>query len=122
MGSNPINLALRFILEISSLVIIGIWSYKLSDDFSRYIWMILIPVFWATIWGVFNVPNDPSRSGKAPVIVPGYLRLIIEILFFGFGCWVLYNMEQFNWCILLISVVSIHYVISYDRIRWLLSK
>ncbi|MEZ4923665.1 MAG: YrdB family protein [Crocinitomicaceae bacterium] len=122
MGSNPINLALRFILEISSLVIIGIWSYKLSDDFSRYIWMILIPVFWATIWGVFNVPNDPSRSGKAPIVVPGYVRLIIEFLFFTFATIAIYASIDKMFALIFSSVTAVHYLISYDRIRWLLSK
>jgi hypothetical protein len=45
--------------------------------------MILIPLLAATAWGVFNVKGDPSRSGKAPVPVPGIVRLLLELAFFG---------------------------------------
>ncbi len=39
----------------------------------------------AICWGIFNVPDDPARSGQAPVLVPGWFRLLLEIALFGFS-------------------------------------
>ena len=66
MGSHPINLAFRFLLELAALVASGFWGWRQSDGGFRYILAIGIPVFLAVVWGTFAVPNDPSRSGKSP--------------------------------------------------------
>ena len=122
MSSNPINLAVRFLLEIFSLAVMGIWGWRQSDNWERYFLAIGLPVIAAVIWGTFAVANDPSRSGNAPVPVPGIVRLAIEFLFFGFTYWALCNMKSYNLSLLLAVVVVIHYVVSYDRIFWLLTK
>jgi hypothetical protein len=74
------------------------------------------------IWGTFAVANDPSRSGNAPVPVSGIVRLGIEFLFFSFASWALYNMESIRLSMVFGIVVLAHYLISYDRIYWLLIK
>lgn len=122
MSSNPINLAVRFLLEISSLAVIAVWGWNRSGSWERYIFTIGLPVIAAVIWGVFAVANDPSRSGKAPIPVSGIVRLGIEFLLFGFAIWALYNMEL-NWLSLSFgAAVLVHYAVSYDRIFWLLTK
>ncbi|MCB0653875.1 MAG: YrdB family protein [Saprospiraceae bacterium] len=122
MSSNPINLAVRFLLEIFSLAVIGVWGWKQSDSWEKYVLAIGLPVIAAVIWGTFAVANDPSRSGNAPVPVSGIVRLGIEFLFFGFATWALYNMESNQLSLVLGALVLVHYVISYDRIFWLLTK
>ena len=122
MSSNPINLAVRFLLEIFSLAIIGIWGWKQSANWERYLLAIGLPVVAAAIWGTFAVANDPSRSGNAPVAVSGLVRLCIEFLFFGFATWALYNMESNYLSLALAAIVLVHYGFSYDRVYWLLTK
>ena len=122
MSSNPINLGLRFLLEIFSLIVIGTWGWKQTDNWERYILAIGLPLITAAIWGTFAVANDPSRSGNAPVPVSGIVRLGIEFLFFGFATWALYNMKSYQLSLVLSAFVLVHYVISYDRIFWLLKK
>lgn len=122
MSSNPINLALRFLLEIFSLAVTGIWGWKQSDSWGRLVLAIGLPVIVAAIWGTFAVANDPSRSGKAPVPVPGIVRLGIEFLVFGFATWALYSIGSNQLSLMLGALVLLHYIISYDRIYWLLTK
>ena len=122
MGSHPVNLLLRFLLEISALISVGLWGWKQSDGWLRLLLAIGIPVILATIWGLFAVPNDPSRSGKAPVITPGVIRFIIELIFFALATWSLYDMEFKKMSLTLGIVVIFHYIISYDRIIWLISQ
>lgn len=122
MGSHPLNLALRFLLEVLALLSIGIWSYRLIPNGWRYVLAALIPILVATAWGVFNVPGDPSRSGEAPVIVPGLIRLLLELTIFGFAVWCLTQSEMSRWAFILGGVVILHYAISYDRIAWLVQS
>ncbi|MCX2745501.1 YrdB family protein [Mangrovivirga sp. M17] len=122
MGSHPINLAIRFILELIALVSAGLWGWVNGDGWLRFTYAISIPVTMAVIWGTFNVPGDPSRSGKAPIVIPGIIRLVIELLFFGFAVWFLNDIGYIILSYLLGMVVVVHYFVSYDRIRWLLSR
>ena len=122
MGSHPINLALRFLLEMAALIATGIWGYKLTAGWPRYLWMILIPVAFAAIWGVFAVPDDPSRSGAAPVPTPGVVRLILELGFFAFAAWTLYDTGWPKLSLVQGIIVVLHYAVSYDRIMWLFSR
>lgn len=122
MGSNPINLILRFLLEISALASVGVWGWKLSDGWVRFVLAIGIPIILSIIWGIFAVPNDPSRSGSAPVITPGVIRLGIELGFFAFATWSLYDMELEKLSMAYGIIVALHYIVSYDRIIWLLSQ
>ena len=76
----------------------------------------------AVIWGTFAVPGDPSRSGGAAIVTSGIVRLIIELAFFGFAIWALYNTGFIKISTELGIIVTLHYIVSYDRIIWLLSR
>ena len=122
MASHPINLAIRFLLELTALAAMGIWGWKLSDGWIRFVLVAAIPILAATLWGIFAVPNDPSRSGAAPIVIPGLLRLAIEFAFFTFATWIFYDLTYTRLSWILGITVIIHYIVSYDRIMWLLSK
>jgi hypothetical protein len=122
MGSHPINLTIRFLLEISALVAMGMWGWKYSDGWLRYVLAIGIPIVFAVIWGIFAVPNDPSRSGTAPIVTPGIIRLAIELGFFTLATWSLYDMGFDKLSLVFGVIVILHHIISYDRIIWLVSQ
>jgi hypothetical protein len=121
MSNNPINLAFRFILELAALAAIGIWGWYQGEGISRILFAIGAPVLMAIIWGTFRVPNDASASGKAPIPIPGILRLVIELSLFSFAVWGLFQTgkETLGW--ILGILVVIHYLISYDRCIWLIT-
>lgn len=121
MGSNPINLGIRFILEIVALVSIGAWAKGRFPGALGFVLMIVFPLIAAVIWGTFNVSGDPSRSGAAPVPVPGIVRLLIELLILGLGAVALYSFNpSYGWVFGIFMLV--HYLLSYDRIAWLLQR
>lgn len=122
MGSNPINLTVRFLLELTALFAMGIWGWKQSDTWIRFLLVIAIPIIAMIIWGTFAVPDDPSRSGQAPVQVPGMVRLLIEWSFFSFAVWIFQDLglPKLSWWIG--SITFIHYAVSYDRIIWLIAR
>lgn len=122
MAYHPINLTLRFLLELAALVAVGAWGWQQREDGLRFALAIGLPLLLAIAWGVFAVPGDPSRSGKAPMPVPGWLRLVFELAFFALAVWALYDLAYILPAWGLGILVALHYLASYDRIRWLLAR
>ena len=82
----------------------------------------VLPFALALIWGIFAVPGDPSRSGKAPVPIAGSLRLLLELLVFSFPVWCLADQGMPYLAGAFAILVLFHYIISLDRIKWLVKK
>lgn len=116
------NLALRFALEIVALVALGLAGWKLGSGAMRWILAIAIPALAAVAWTVFNVPNDPSRSGEAPVEVSGWIRLAVELLVLGGGAVALWYAGQPALALGYAALIVLHYATSIDRIRWLIEQ
>ena len=122
MGSHPINFALRFVLEIAGLAALGWlgWHYGRGDY--RYALAIGIPLMAAVLWGTFAVPDDPSRSGEAIVQISGIVRLLLELVFFAAATWSLFTIGATTLGWTYGVVVLAHYVVSYDRVLWLIHQ
>ena len=122
MGSHPLNLAVRFLLELTALFSMGIWGWRYGEGWVRLVLAALIPILAGVLWGTFAVPDDPSRSGTAPIAVPGLVRLTIEAAVFGLGVWAMNNagFTRSSWVFGIIVVF--HYAVSYDRIMWLIRR
>lgn len=122
MGSHPINLAIRFFLEIAALWSLGFWGWRSGAGWQRLVLALVLPIIAAALWGVFAVPGDPSRSGSAVIAVPGVLRLALELGIFALGTWALHDsgFTRASW--VLGIIVALHYLTSYDRISWLVRQ
>lgn len=119
MSQNAVNLAVRFLLEIAGVVglfRLGLW---IADGPLALFLAIVLSMGAATAWGLFNVPGDRSRSGRAPVQVSGVLRLSMEVVILGAGAvgWFLTGPGWFAWTYTTILVA--HHLLSWDRVGWL---
>ncbi|WP_426669020.1 YrdB family protein [Mucilaginibacter sp. McL0603] len=112
MNTNPANLAIRFLLEIVMLIILGCWGWHLTEPWIRYIAAPGLPLIAAVLWGIFLIPNDPK---PAPVAIPGILRLLLELGLFGLSAWPLYDLGYSKSAIIMTIIVILHYIVSYDR-------
>ena len=122
MGSHPLNLVLRFLLEIAALVAIGYWGFSQHTGIWRFVLGLGGPLVAAVLWATCAAPSDPSRSGKAPVPVPGVVRLLLELAFFGLAAWALYDAGKPILALVLAGVTTAHYALSYDRVIWLIRQ
>lgn len=122
MGYHPLNLVFRFILELCAFISVGVWGFNQTDGLLKFVLTFGFPMMLATIWGVFAVPNDKSRSGNAPIPTPGFIRLILELGIFAMAAWSLFSLGQTTFSYTFGIAVVIHYALSYDRIAWLMSK
>jgi hypothetical protein len=114
------NLALHFILELCALAALSYWGFKTGGGgLTRAALGVGIPLLVAFAWGTFRVPNDP---GKAPVPVPGLLRLLLELAVFGLGVAGLAaaGRPSLAWAFGL--VVLVNYALMYERLAWLLRQ
>lgn len=118
MSKNPINLALRFFLELGALAAYALWGWNTGQGWLRYALAIGVPVIMAACWGTFRIPNDP---GPAPVAVPGWARLGLELVFFAGACFALFQLNAQPYAWLFTVLVAIHYLTSLDRISWMLA-
>jgi hypothetical protein len=122
MGSHPLNLTIRFLLEVLALVALGVWGWQQQTGWLRLVLAFGLPVLAAAVWGTFAVPNDPSRSAAAPVPIPGLLRLLLEAAIFGLATLSLFMLGAITLGLVFGIAVVIHYLVSYDRVMWLLSR
>ncbi len=112
------QLFIRFALELAAQLALANWGYATGG------WplAIALPVIAAVLWGTFAVVGDPSRSGKAPVPVPGWLRFAIELLVFIGGAAALAGLQRWPWFGFYSAAVALHHAQTVPRIRWLLTR
>ena len=119
VGSHPVNLGFRFILELAALLALALWGSRQAEGVLSLVLALGVPALAATIWAVFRVPGDSSASGKAPVPVPGILRLALELGFFAFAAWAFTTTVGGSAALVFGGAVLVHYALSYDRLKWL---
>ena len=122
MGSNPVNLAIRFLLELGGLAAFAAIGWAQGAGMFRYLFAIGFPLAASVLWGTFAVPDDPSRSGTAVVAIPGFARLTLELIFFAAGTWAIFALGATALAWAYGVIVLAHYAVSYDRIRWLVRQ
>ena len=116
------NLALRFALEVAALVGLAAGGRSLFEEPGSWIAAVALPLIGAVAWGVFNVPGDPSRSGAAPVPVPGVVRLVLEALVLCAGA-AGFALAGRPWVsVVVVALVVLHYATTVERMRWLLAR
>jgi hypothetical protein len=122
VGTHPVNLAVRFVLEIAAFAAYVVWGHLTVDGPWGWLLGTGVGVIAGALWGTFAVPDDPSRSGRAPVPVPGWARLALEGAFFGGAVWGLATVGLPTWAIALGAAAVAHYALSWDRIGWLVAQ
>lgn len=112
MSTNPLNLAVRFLLELVMLAAIACWGYHRFAGWAGVAAAIAFPIAAAMLWGVFRIPNDPR---PAPVAIPGPLRLLLEWALFGWAAWALHDLGYDTLAWVLAGMLLAHYLVSFDR-------
>jgi hypothetical protein len=113
MGSHPVNLGFRFLLELAALGAFGYWGWQAREDWLRVVLAIGAPAVAAMVWGTFRV-RDSVRH--VPVAVPGGVRLVVELLYFGLAVAALAGAGATGAAWVLGAAVAVHYALSYDYV------
>ena len=116
------NLALRFGLELVALAGLALAAWRWTPGPARLVAVVAAPLVAAVVWGTFNVVGDPSRSGQAPVEVPGVTRLLLEVAVLGAGAAGLALAWRPEAGLAMAGVTVAHYAAGWSRLRWLLAS
>lgn len=124
MSEHPVNLGFRFILEIAAVSALAFWGWAWGGWY-RWPLAIAIAVTAMAVWAIFRTPGD-GTSGAGLVATAGPLRLALELALFSLAVVALLTAhanDRATWfAVILAAAVLVHYVLSWDRIRWLLSN
>lgn len=118
MGSHPLVLGLRFLLEMAALAALGYWGWTQHEGFLRILWTLGLLLVAGTLWAVFRVPGE---GGDPIVAVPGVVRLLLEAALFVTAALLLRAAGQPQLALILGTVVALHYIASYDYVLRLLN-
>jgi hypothetical protein len=58
---RPLNLALKFVLELAALAAFGYWGASVADGATAVLVAIGLPVAVAVLWGTFAAPRARRR-------------------------------------------------------------
>lgn len=112
--------AVRFGLEVASLIALGNWAFHAAGAGPRgWVAGLALPAVVAGAWVTFAVPGDPSRSGRAPVQVPGWVRLALELVFFLCGGLALWALQHATALAIFVAALLVHHLVSPARHLWL---
>lgn len=119
---SAVQLAIRFGLEIGALVALGSATAARFTGAGAYLAGLGAAAAVAVVWSTFAVVGDPSRSGKAPVPVPGVLRLAIELAVFVGGAAALGASGSWAAFDVYVAALAFHHAMTRQRVRWLLEQ
>ncbi|WP_280397707.1 YrdB family protein [Nocardia carnea] len=122
MSLNPALLGIRFLLELAAFVSFAALGWRVTDGPGRWVLVVVLPLLAAAAWGVFAVPDDPSRSGSAPIAVAGPVRLGIEFAVLVGGAAALWFAGLPGLALLSGAALLLYHLAAYDRVRWLLKR
>jgi hypothetical protein len=119
MAYHPINLGFRFILELVALYALGFWGWTQGAGVLRYLLAVLLPGAAAAVWAIFRAiePVEPKHIVR---VVPGRVRLVMELVFFALATAALIHAGQVIGGVVFGMAVILHYGTSIDRIGFLL--
>lgn len=121
MSLNPVLLGVRFLLELTALASFGVYGWRAFDAPWRYLLVVALPLAAALLWGVFALPDDPSRGGDVPVPVSGPVRLLVEFAVLFGGAAALWGAGLPGAALVSTAVLVGYHLLAWDRVLWLLT-
>lgn len=116
------TLALRGLLEFATLVAVVFAIAAILGGIYGLVTGVVAAVVLAILWGVFTVPDDPSRGGASTIPVPGWARLALEFVVFSIAVWAVAVWLGAVAGGSMAALIVAHYASWPARIRWLLER
>ncbi|MFA9557753.1 YrdB family protein [Evansella sp. AB-rgal1] len=102
-----VNHAIRFVLEVISIVAIGYWGFKLEKGVVlQYIMGIGAPLLIIVVWAMFGSPGAPYR-------LQGMFRLGLELTIYSLAFGAIIARKSLGWAIIFGVVVVINTLFLY---------
>lgn len=116
-----VMMVFRFLLELVAFGSIGFAGWHLGDGgIIGWVLAAAAVIAAATAWGALTVPDDPSRNPTVVIPVPGWLRILVEVVVFGLAAWSLWVFVSRAASETFLTAIGIMMLIGWDRIWWML--
>ena len=87
---KPLNLALKFLLELAALATFGIWGASIASGVAAVVLAVGLPVLVAVLWGTLAAPKARRR-------LPLRLRAPFELGVFALAALGLWQAASLAW-------------------------
>jgi hypothetical protein len=89
-------LTLVFVSEVLALVAFGVWGWNHSP---RWLWVWLLPLVGAVVWGTFASPKAPRGGPRA--------RPIVKVLVFAAAFLAIRDVGDYSWALAFLVFVAV---------------
>ncbi|WP_459499312.1 YrdB family protein [Bacillus sp. C1] len=104
---QEMNIAVRFVLEVCVLGIIGYWGFHTGKGFAvKIVLAVIFPLIVAIIWGLFGAPAAIWK-------LQGISHLMLEIIIFGLGIAVLYHLKYVTLATIFAVIIIMNSILMY---------
>jgi hypothetical protein len=117
---HPANRLLGLSLEIMCAIGVGEWIWSRASGPFRLLIAILVPLLLALVWVVFTPADEPGRKRRTIVPIPGWGRLLLEIVLFIFALFCFVALGQSILALALVMALLLHFFWSAERVVWLI--
>ncbi|PEQ30677.1 hypothetical protein CN467_26020 [Bacillus cereus] len=101
------NIALRFMLELCVLGIVGYWGFRVGTiTVIKVTLAIILPVIVAVIWALFGAQHAEWE-------VQGILHVLLEIIVFGVGVAALYHLKHYMLASGLVIIIVVNRILMF---------
>jgi hypothetical protein len=87
---RPLNLAVKFLLELAALAAFGLWGASIASGLLALLLATALPVAVAVLWGTFAAPRARRR-------LPLRLRAPFELAVFALAALALWQAGSLAW-------------------------
>lgn len=116
-------LGFRFLLELVAFGAIGWAGWRIGDGgVAGGALAALFAIAAMAVWGALTVPGDPARNPTPVIVVPGWVRLLVELAVFGAAAWALWAFASRAASEAFLTAVGITFLVGWDRTWWLLRQ
>lgn len=116
-----VGLVFAFLLELAMFAALGVWGWHLGDGGAVGALLAALFVIVAVlVWALCRAPGDLPH-GRSRLPVPGSVRIAIEWAILAlavYGIWTAWSRAAGE---TLLTAGVIHYALTWERLRWLLS-
>ena len=116
-------LAMRFVLELVAFGAIAYAGWRIGNGgLTGGILASGLALIAMAAWGAFTVPGDPARNPTPVIVVPGWVRIVVELAVFGGAAWALWVYGSRAVSETFLTAIGIVFIIGWDRLWWLIHQ
>jgi hypothetical protein len=114
----------RYILEILAILCLSTWASTRQSWFGAILAIFLVLSFLR----IFNVKDDPATIDRPCVVVPGIIRIVLELAIHCLACFCLWDLLDNRFGLptsvvfVYAGVIVLYYIASMERVKWVLRQ